>query len=1045
MPATTGKRPASSSEAELRAALQEGAPTLWGWAQTALRSVYTAVAGVLRFGAAIGGSAPAAAADAAQTILVVETSASSPSGDTWVKRRKATRDVNRGEVALRKTPVRFPSGFDPKNRKFPRRRPVFAPVSQPPVGLPVAVAARAVEQREEGQLGRPAAAAAIWRRPAVAQLKRLHIRREVASRPLREQGQPKTPQRPVKGILKHSGTLRRERLRRQQRVQDLTARRRVVFKTTPLPSPAPPADFNWRGHFRVPSPSPSSSDSETEEPSRAGPIAASTPLSPSPSPYPAPDLTPISRPPQHVTPTSYPAQDVASLQPSAPGFTPIAVPDLRTEDITPIASRTEKAVETRQPIVSTSAQAEDAPQTYSTASAMDSSSTMSATKRPSDSARLAQTPMRQAPARNWNSSFQTPQPSRADVLARTRQISGSSSRLPPKLFRPGLMASQRVDAQAEGPVATDTDVRTSTTSNRTTHPPAPAMRGSLSSTAPDRMDVDISSNPSIARTPYSALQSSTRRSRFRAPSHATVTPRKKSIDVHDFSLIGESPESTAPPTPETKPTSPEARRKEILAFFADDTRNIRVPAIETEDKVDSPNKMQQSPSTGSPNRAQQSPITGSPNRAQHSPITGSPNRAQHSPITGSSSHSHQSPTTGSPNNAQQSPITGSPYNAQQPPITGSPNNGQQSLITGSPAHSPDNSPRHSTSRSSSSSPAPSQPNSPQAPSHTSSPLAPSKPEDDLDFPSFPALTISSNKDDELACAVQLRIEAEEEEERERARRAEEAKRKEEAERLEREEKERLERSGGLRLPNAAIVQQVSEDWHTRILDTLRARETTALARSAEGTEILGRDFRQVVPPTVWLNDEIINSSLSYVAKYVNDKTGTKNAVKCVLLNSYFWKHLTDRGPESTQRWLRRLGVNQGNYLSVETFLIPINLGNAHWTLGIVRPKQGIVAHIDSLGPQGAGSPRIAGVLLKWVQTFLGPHYDETHWKIRDYESPSQTNSWDCGVHSITNGFCIALDIDPSTYQASDMPQQRLRLAGVLLNGGFTGDFDISDL
>lgn len=873
---------------------------------------------------------------------------------------------------------------------------MFAPVSQPPVGLPVAVAARAVEQSEEGQLGRPADAA-IWRRPAVAQLKRLHIRREVASRPLRAQDQPKTPQRPVKGILKHSGTLRREKLRRQQRVQDLTARRRVAFKTTPLPPPTPPAEFNWRGHFRVPSPSPSSSDSETEEPSRAGSITAPAPLSPSPSLYPAPDLTPISRPPQHVTPASYPSQDVASLQPSAPGFTPIAVLDLRTEDITPIASRTEKAVETRHPIVSTSAQAEDAPQTYSTASAMDSSSTMGATKRPSDSARLAQTPMRQAPARNWNSSFQTPQPSRADVLARSRQVSGSSSRLPPKLFRPGLMASQRVDAQAEGLVATHTDIRTSTTSNSTTRPPAPDMRGSLSSTASDRMAVDISSNPSIARTPYSALQSSIRRSRFRAPSHATVTPRKKSIDVHDFSLIGESPESPAPPTPETKPTSPEARRQEILAFFADDTRNIRVPAIETEDKVDSPNKMQQSPTTSSPNPAQQSPIAGSSNHAQQSPIDGSPSNAQ------------------------------------------------QSLITGSPAHSPDNSPRDSTSRSSSSSPAPSRPNSPEAPSHTSSPLAPSKPEDDLDFPSFPALTISSNKDDELACAVQLRIEAEEEEERARARRAEEAKRKEEAERLEREEKERLERSGGLRLPNAAIVQQVSEDWHTRILDTLRARETTALARSAEGTEILGRDFRQVVPPTVWLNDEIINSSLSYVAKYVNDKTGTKNAVKCVLLNSYFWKHLNDRGPESTQRWLRRLGVNQGNYLSVETFLIPINLGNAHWTLGIVRPKQGIVAHIDSLGPQGAGSPRIAGVLLKWVQTFLGPHYDETHWKIRDYESPSQTNSWDCGVHSITNGLCIALDIDPSTYQASDMPQQRLRLAGVLLNGGFTGDFDISDL
>ncbi|KAL8334892.1 hypothetical protein RB598_009220 [Gaeumannomyces tritici] len=968
MPVTTGrKRRASSSEAELRAALQEERPSLWGWAQTVLRSVYKTVTGALGFGLVTGAaSAPVAAAGAAQTILVVETSASSPWGDTWVKRRKALRVFDRGEEAPRKPPVRFPSGFSPKNRKFPRCSPVFAPVSQPPVGQPAPVATRAAESSEALVRAATAAAnatavASLGPRPAVAQLRQLHARRaptrEGASRPLPQQalvpaGVPaKTPQRPLKGILKHPPTLRWERLRRQQRVEGVVAGGRcVVFRNTPLPSPAHaplplllPAEFNWRGHFSVPSPSPSSSDEEEEEeePSRSGPV------------------TPHSPPTQHVADISQSAKDAASLTNTAPDSTSIPA---QPKDIKPIASCIEHPVETRQPIISTSAQVEKAAQIDIPVPAMDASSTstMSAPKRPSDSSRLAQTPMRQAPARIWNS-FQTPQPSRADALARSRQVSGSSSRLPLKLFRPGLAASQRVGAQAEGPAATYTDTRASTSSDSTPRPTASDLRDGFPSTAPDRMDVDMSGNHFIARTPYSALQSSARKSRFRAPSHATVTPRKKSMDAHDFSLIGESPESTAPPTPEAKPTSPEARRKEMLAFFADDTRNIRAPEIETEDEVDSPNKM------------------------------------------------------------------------------------EQSSTTRSLAHSPDDSPRHHPPRSDSSSSAASQPNSPQAPSHSPSPHVPSKPEDDLDFPSFPALTISSGKDDELACAVQLRIEAEEEEEREQARRAEEERRKAEAERLEKAEKERLERTGGLRLPNADIVQQISQGWHSKIADSTRVRETMVLAKSAEGTEILGRDFRQVVPPTVWLNDEIVNSSLSYVAKYINDKTGTKSAVKCVLLNTYFWKHLSDRGPNSTQRWLRRLGVNPGNFLTVETFLIPINLGNSHWTLGIVRPKQGVVAHMDSLGQQGAGSPRIAATLLKWVETFLGPQYIEANWKIRNYESPRQTNSHDCGVHTITNGFCVALDIDPSQYQARDMPQQRLRLAGVLLNGGFTGDFDISDI
>src|SRR6266699_5045137 len=97
--------------------------------------------------------------------------------------------------------------------------------------------------------------------------------------------------------------------------------------------------------------------------------------------------------------------------------------------------------------------------------------------------------------------------------------------------------------------------------------------------------------------------------------------------------------------------------------------------------------------------------------------------------------------------------------------------------------------------------------------------------------------------------------------------------------------------------------------------------------------------------------------------------------------------------------------------------------------------------MDSLGVNGMGRTPITDIMYKWVQGILKERWDEG-WKVVNYPSPRQTNGWDCGVHTVTNAMFLALGLDPSYYKSPEMPLQRDRLAATLLNGGFSGDFDL---
>lgn len=308
------------------------------------------------------------------------------------------------------------------------------------------------------------------------------------------------------------------------------------------------------------------------------------------------------------------------------------------------------------------------------------------------------------------------------------------------------------------------------------------------------------------------------------------------------------------------------------------------------------------------------------------------------------------------------------------------------------------------------------------------------------IPSIKPLEIS----DDSKAGIALRKEQAALKAAEEARQAAEAARRAAEEKARRELEERLATSGGLRVPTQTLVSAVPPTWQTRAQDTLRVTGTTILATTGEGTELRRHDFAKVVPATEWLNDEIVNGSLNWLDQAVNSAAGIKDAKKstrkCLTMSSFFFKRLQDQGVSRTQRTLRRYGVEKNNLLDVDTILVPI-CERSHWTLLVVRPSKRTVAHMDSLNPRGNAS--YANLGLAWMKDVLEEKFQEAEWRVMRHEAPMQTNGYDCGVHTITNGMCLALGLSPiDSYVAEDMPEQRIRLACMLLNGGFKGEFDL---
>jgi hypothetical protein len=250
---------------------------------------------------------------------------------------------------------------------------------------------------------------------------------------------------------------------------------------------------------------------------------------------------------------------------------------------------------------------------------------------------------------------------------------------------------------------------------------------------------------------------------------------------------------------------------------------------------------------------------------------------------------------------------------------------------------------------------------------------------------------------------------------------------------------------GLRRPNSTLIQEPSPQWKSRALDAPYNGRFNPTAVHPDAVELKARDFAKLVPETAWLNDDCVHSTLCCLAAYVNKKAGVKPKIdtpKCVAISSLYWSAFCGNHSKLYPRpFTRKWNMTPDNFLSIDTVLVPVNHGS-HWTLIVIRPARRSYSYIDSYGGHGRQQLDHAE---QWLKLFLGNKFVADDWKRESFRTPEQFNAYDCGMFVITNAMCMALGLDPMCYDEAKLPIQRRRIAAMLLNGGFHGEFDLSHL
>ncbi|KAI1428429.1 hypothetical protein F5Y12DRAFT_711066 [Xylaria sp. FL1777] len=250
---------------------------------------------------------------------------------------------------------------------------------------------------------------------------------------------------------------------------------------------------------------------------------------------------------------------------------------------------------------------------------------------------------------------------------------------------------------------------------------------------------------------------------------------------------------------------------------------------------------------------------------------------------------------------------------------------------------------------------------------------------------------------------------------------------------------------GVRRPNSTLIREPSPEWVIRALDAPKNGTFDPKAVHPDAIELKPRDFAKLVPPTAWLNDDCVHSTLCCLAAYVNKKAGVKLKVdppKCVAVSSLYWNAFCGDYKKLYPRpFSRKWNMTPANFFNIDTVLIPVNL-NSHWTLIVIRPSRRTVSYMDSFHNRNETQLRHA---YQWLKLFLGDKFVADEWDTQEFGAPRQTNAWDCGMFVITNAMCLALGLSPMCYDEDKMPIQRRRIAAMLLNGGFHGEFDLGEL
>ncbi|ELP90552.1 sentrin/sumo-specific protease, putative [Entamoeba invadens IP1] len=190
---------------------------------------------------------------------------------------------------------------------------------------------------------------------------------------------------------------------------------------------------------------------------------------------------------------------------------------------------------------------------------------------------------------------------------------------------------------------------------------------------------------------------------------------------------------------------------------------------------------------------------------------------------------------------------------------------------------------------------------------------------------------------------------------------------------------------------AVVMPKVPEEFQ-RVIDAVKRGESVSGdIPMSDLTDAIGYE---------WFGDEVVNAFVSLLQSKVIG-----------VLNSFFFTKLSDtwklKGNEinynNTKRWATKI-----NFFSYEKVLIPINIKNTHWVLGVINNIDKTVSVLDSLSYP---MQEIAEKILTFVTRFGEENGRVSNYQIVTTDVPKQKNGRDCGAFTCKFADCISLDAE----------------------------------
>ncbi|KAI7283753.1 hypothetical protein KC345_g2802 [Hortaea werneckii] len=295
-------------------------------------------------------------------------------------------------------------------------------------------------------------------------------------------------------------------------------------------------------------------------------------------------------------------------------------------------------------------------------------------------------------------------------------------------------------------------------------------------------------------------------------------------------------------------------------------------------------------------------------------------------------------------------------------------------------------------------------------------------------------------------------------EREAAEKEAAAKKLEEEKAREEEEKARkeLEEAEAAKHAAAKLIVTLSPEWDEKIDEAMQTRDPKKiLATSVEAVELSRYDLGRLFPtgdrnadgtkPSGWLNDETVNAWFQGLVQAKKIQTGyvkgPKNTPAFEAYNSGWRTTVAKKGITGIETWSRRKGIKGDKLYNAEKIFFPIN-GGGHWTLLIISPKERKVEFLDSMGGSSTDAFKDAKAWLQMELKGAKHPYNEDEWEFSTVKSEQQTNMSDCGAFACLNGLAAAKGRSFRDVEPSRMKEGRKMMVAVLLNGGFTGEFEL---